>query len=110
MYHHELLLIRLNQVANSILSDPVIMSQDQSCGPADLGTDGINAFFHRHTCTLFCKPHWMKPVISGRPKTVMSKGTTMVSAARSNPSRVTLSSMQRLFKLGSEQGTRAELE
>ncbi|KAF3202127.1 hypothetical protein TWF191_003150 [Orbilia oligospora] len=33
-----------------VLTDPVIMSRAQNCGPADLGMDGIMSFFQRHRC------------------------------------------------------------
>jgi len=45
-----------------VLTDPVIMSQDNSkkYGSGDLGSEGIDNFFSHHTCGKMCR-HWLKP-------------------------------------------------
>jgi len=47
-----------------ILTDPVIMSADNSkeYGSGDLGKEGIDNFFAHHCCNRFCQKHWWKPV------------------------------------------------
>ncbi|KAL5884444.1 hypothetical protein ACKVWC_003416 [Pyricularia oryzae] len=62
-----------------ILSDPVVMSQVQSYGPADLGPDGIRSFFQRHNCGRFCRREWTRPRVIGRAVIQMREGTTMMS-------------------------------
>ncbi|KAJ7213155.1 kinase-like domain-containing protein [Mycena pura] len=64
-----------------VLSDPVIMSRGQNCGPTDLGLDGIRSFFQRHRCGSFCKSGWMKPRVIGRAVHPMRMGTTMINPA-----------------------------
>jgi hypothetical protein len=46
-----------------ILTDPVVMSSDNSkkYGPTDLGSEGIDNFFARHRCGLFCRSQWRTP-------------------------------------------------
>mmetsp|Transcript_20263 Transcript_20263/g.23286 ORF Transcript_20263/g.23286 Transcript_20263/m.23286 type:complete len:142 (+) Transcript_20263:556-981(+) len=46
-----------------VLTDPVVMSNDNSkiYGPTDLGSEGIENFFARHQCGLFCRRKWSKP-------------------------------------------------
>jgi hypothetical protein len=51
---------------DSVLSDPVIVSLSRSCGPADLGADGIHDFFLRQVCNGFCSSAWIKPRILGK--------------------------------------------
>ncbi|KAH3852725.1 hypothetical protein DPMN_095239 [Dreissena polymorpha] len=36
------------------LTNPVIHSKDGTYGDTDLGSDGIDAFFHHHVCTVLC--------------------------------------------------------
>mmetsp|Transcript_17563 Transcript_17563/g.17719 ORF Transcript_17563/g.17719 Transcript_17563/m.17719 type:complete len:174 (+) Transcript_17563:1-522(+) len=45
-----------------VLTDPVIMSQDNSkkYGSGDLGAEGIDNFFAHHTCGKMCS-RWLKP-------------------------------------------------
>ncbi|KAJ8061769.1 hypothetical protein OCU04_009566 [Sclerotinia nivalis] len=74
-----------------ILSDPVIMSRAQDCGPADLGLDGIESFFQRHRCGQFCNRNWMKPGITGRVPIPMRQGTSMVARLPTRQSRNPLS-------------------
>ncbi|KUJ22179.1 kinase-like protein [Mollisia scopiformis] len=62
-----------------VLSDPVIMSQAQDCGPADLGQPGINSFFQRHRCGRFCNRQWVKPGVIGRAVIPMRQGTSMIA-------------------------------
>lgn len=45
----------------AVLTDPVIMSQDQIYGPTDLGRAGISTFFARHACNQYCRAEWSKP-------------------------------------------------
>ncbi|KAJ7251138.1 kinase-like domain-containing protein [Mycena haematopus] len=83
-----------------VLSDPVIMSQNQNCGPADLGPDGIQSFFQRHRFRGFCRSGWLKPVVVGRARYPMSSGTTMAIPLICRPARVailvTLTRLKRL--------------
>jgi hypothetical protein len=46
-----------------VLTDPVIMSQDNSkkYGSGDLGAEGIDNFFAHHRCGKFCNKLWLKP-------------------------------------------------
>jgi len=69
-YHHtngQLLLCDLqggHYLDCYILTDPVIMSMDNSkqYGSGDLGKEGIDNFFAHHKCNHFCRQHgWMKP-------------------------------------------------
>ncbi|KAI7909077.1 hypothetical protein M9X92_011842 [Pyricularia oryzae] len=75
-----------------ILSDPVIMSQVQSYGPADLGPDGIRSFFQRHICGRFCRREWTRPRVIGRAAIPMRQGTTMTTVPMRR-SRYPLSSL-----------------
>ncbi|KAI1110982.1 kinase-like domain-containing protein [Nemania sp. NC0429] len=66
-----------------ILSDPVIMSQTKTYGPADLGPDGIRSFFGRHKCGPFCRRKWQRPKSQaaagvGVANIPMRQSTTMV--------------------------------
>lgn len=72
----------------SILSDPVIMSAAYSCGPGDLGPNGIHAFFRRHQCTRFCNPRWIKPRSSAKSAFSKRRGTTMVSRMPTHQTRL----------------------
>eukprot|EP00026_Physarum_polycephalum_P013238 Phypoly_transcript_13618.p1 GENE.Phypoly_transcript_13618~~Phypoly_transcript_13618.p1 ORF type:complete len:243 (+),score=23.24 Phypoly_transcript_13618:132-860(+) len=45
----------------AVLTDPVVMSDDQKFGPTDLGRDGISTFFARHSCNRYCNNLWSKP-------------------------------------------------
>ncbi|KAH8747128.1 kinase-like domain-containing protein [Hyaloscypha sp. PMI_1271] len=60
-----------------ILTDPVVMSQTKTCGPTDLGPDGINSFFHRHRCGRFCNRKWLKPAMVKQARYAARRGTTM---------------------------------
>ncbi|KAH9892305.1 protein kinase-like domain-containing protein [Xylariomycetidae sp. FL2044] len=62
-----------------VLSDPVVMSQTQTYGPADLGPDGIRSFFQRHRCNRFCRNAWTRPRVTGQARFPMRQGTTMVA-------------------------------
>ena len=53
------------------------MSQTQTYGPADLGADGIDAFFQRHQCGRFCGRNWVRPAVTGSPVVPLRQGTTM---------------------------------
>mmetsp|Transcript_17923 Transcript_17923/g.61091 ORF Transcript_17923/g.61091 Transcript_17923/m.61091 type:complete len:256 (-) Transcript_17923:34-801(-) len=44
-----------------VLTDPVILSRNQSYGPTDLGAEGISTFFSKHRCNQFCRAQWQKP-------------------------------------------------
>ena len=44
-----------------VLTDPVILSQNRAFGVTDLGPQGISTFFSYHTCSEFCRPHWLQP-------------------------------------------------
>lgn len=77
----------------SILSDPVIMSQAQNCGPADLGPDGINSF-QRHKCGAFCGKSWMRPAVVGKAVYPMQQGTSMVANLFTRQSRNPLSRLR----------------
>ncbi|KAI0201226.1 kinase-like domain-containing protein [Astrocystis sublimbata] len=87
-----------------ILSDPVIMSESQSYGPADLGPDGIRSFFSRHECGRFCEEEWQKPKVEGPlPLLPKREGTMMVtrlplrsSPLRSSPLRSSRNSLARV--------------
>ncbi|CAD6452533.1 f29ab76f-7bac-4ac2-b085-9c8a1e4ffa76 [Sclerotinia trifoliorum] len=74
-----------------ILSDPVIMSRAQNCGPADLGIDGIKSFFQRHRCGRFCDRNWMRPAITGKAPIPMRQGTSMIARLPTRQSRNPLS-------------------
>lgn len=76
-----------------VLSDPVIMSQAQSHGPADLGPRGIESFFHRHRCSEFCNRNWMKPRVVGVPLFPVREGTTMLHLT-ARPTRAPLSRLR----------------
>ena len=63
-----------------VLTDPVVMSSDNSkaYGPTDLGSEGIENFFARHRCTIFCKSQWRKPFRSQISKNIScTTGTSM---------------------------------
>mmetsp|Transcript_21573 Transcript_21573/g.36123 ORF Transcript_21573/g.36123 Transcript_21573/m.36123 type:complete len:385 (+) Transcript_21573:1-1155(+) len=45
-----------------ILTDPVILSVNQSFGVTDLGPQGISTFFSRHVCNEFCRAEWQRSV------------------------------------------------
>ncbi|QSZ28985.1 hypothetical protein DSL72_003494 [Monilinia vaccinii-corymbosi] len=77
-----------------VLSDPVVMSQEQDCGPADLGPDGIRSFFLRHRCGRFCKHGWDKPEGTGRAAIPMRQGTSMGGHLGTRQSRNPLSRLQ----------------
>ncbi|KAJ7301279.1 kinase-like domain-containing protein [Mycena albidolilacea] len=82
-----------------VLSDPVIMSQGQDCGPADLGPDGIRSFFQRHRCGRFCKSGWTRPRILGQAVHPMRVGTTMINPAHlpTRPNRNPLTRVQEYY-------------
>lgn len=84
----------LNPLCCSILSDPVIMSQLQNCGPADLGPDGIRSFFSRHRCNQFCDQSWQKPRITGPARYPMRMGTSMAAPLATRNSRNPLTCIQ----------------
>lgn len=44
-----------------VLTDPVVLSQNQQFGPTDLGRAGIETFMARHVCTHFCDASWSRP-------------------------------------------------
>ena len=50
VYRHEL-----------VLTDPVVLSRNGRFGPTDLGSEGMENFFHWHTCTDYCHPNWQVP-------------------------------------------------
>lgn len=50
VYRHEL-----------VLTDPVVLSRNGRFGPTDLGSEGMENFFHWHTCTEYCHPTWQVP-------------------------------------------------
>ncbi|KAK6542553.1 hypothetical protein TWF694_006499 [Orbilia ellipsospora] len=79
-----------------VLSDPVIMSRVQNCGPADLGMDGIMSFFQRHKCGAFCKRDWSKPPVLGKAKIPMREGTTMEAYLPTRSSRTPMTNLQRI--------------
>ncbi|KAJ7248189.1 kinase-like domain-containing protein [Mycena haematopus] len=81
-----------------ILSDPVIMSQNQNCGPADLGPDGIRSFFQRHRCGRFCKSGWARPKIVGKALYPMREGSTMANPSQL-PTRASRNPLSRLQTL-----------
>lgn len=60
-----------------VLTDPAINSCKKEFGPADLGQQGIDNFFHHHVCSRWCDPSWRRP-----PKTVQrftpTMGTSMI--------------------------------
>ena len=64
---------------SSVLSDPVLMSREQNCGPSDLGPDGINSFFNRHRCNEYCRQGWLKPPKVEEAVYPEREGTTMVA-------------------------------
>lgn len=78
-----------------VLSDPVIMSKAHSCGPADLGMDGIMSFFQRHRCDAFCNRSWMKPPVLGKAKIPMHQGTTMEAYLPTRSSRTPMTGLGR---------------
>jgi len=49
-----------------ILTDPVICSGDQQFGVTDLGSAGIQNFFHYHRCNHRCNAGWLKPAMAAR--------------------------------------------
>eukprot|EP01135_Chromosphaera_perkinsii_P008823 Nk52_evm18s1485 gene=Nk52_evmTU18s1485 len=60
------------------LSDPVILSTEQSYGPTDLGPKGISNFFSNHRCNEFCRGNWLLPRAEERKQCMpYSKGTSM---------------------------------
>ncbi|KAF3901735.1 hypothetical protein AA313_de0201197 [Arthrobotrys entomopaga] len=79
-----------------VLSDPVIMSRAQNCGPADLGMDGIMPFFQRHKCGAFCKSTWSKPPVLGKALIPMREGTTMQAYLPTRSSRTPMTNLQRI--------------
>ncbi|KAK6357589.1 hypothetical protein TWF718_001897 [Orbilia javanica] len=74
-----------------VLTDPVIMSKANNCGPADLGIDGIMSFFQRHKCGAFCDRSWRRPPVLGKAKIPMHQGTTMQAYLPTRTSRAPLS-------------------
>jgi alpha-kinase family protein len=74
----------------SILSDPVIMSQQENYGPTDLGPDGIRSFFSRHRCGGFCKASWTRPKVHGKAVFPMRQGTSMVLPNRQSRAPLTM--------------------
>ena len=63
-----------------VLTDPVILSRDQSYGVTDLGAEGMSTFFSHHKCNGFCRSHWHLP----RDRTTYFKqtaGTSMIRMA-----------------------------
>ncbi|KAF8861838.1 kinase-like protein [Acephala macrosclerotiorum] len=77
-----------------VLSDPVIMSQAQDCGPADLGPNGINSFFQRHRCGRFCSRQWAKPAVIGKAVFPMRQGTSMIAQLPTRHDRNPLSRLR----------------
>ncbi|KAI1120668.1 kinase-like domain-containing protein [Nemania abortiva] len=77
-----------------ILSDPVIMSQQKTYGPTDLGPDGIRTFFQHHRCGRFCKREWQQPRYQGKAVFPMRQGTTMVARLPTRASRNPLTRLQ----------------
>ncbi|KAJ2997176.1 hypothetical protein NUW58_g731 [Xylaria curta] len=77
-----------------VLTDPVIMSQNQSYGPADLGPAGIKSFFQRHRCGNYCSSGWRQPHSSSAPTVPKRKGTSMVPYLPTRASRNPLSRIQ----------------
>ncbi|KAH8805129.1 kinase-like domain-containing protein [Xylogone sp. PMI_703] len=77
-----------------ILSDPVIMSQLRSYGPADLGPDGIRSFFSRHRCGRFCNSAWSRPKIVGKAVFPMRQGTSMALPTRTSRMPLTLPALE----------------
>lgn len=64
-----------------ILTDPVIMSMDQSYGVTDLGPKGISTFFGRHICNSFCRSSWDVPYDRTLHFTA-KQGTSMMSSVQ----------------------------
>jgi len=44
-----------------VLTDPVILSRQESYGVTDLGLKGISSFFSQHRCNQYCRGNWIKP-------------------------------------------------
>lgn len=44
-----------------VLTDPVVLSRNGRFGPTDLGSEGMENFFHWHTCTDYCHANWQVP-------------------------------------------------
>ena len=70
-----------------VLTDPVIMSQDDSkqYGPTDLGKEGIDNFFVHHKCNCYCEPTWIKPLapkISSRIPRMNSTSMSMTIGSK----------------------------
>ena len=61
-----------------VLTDPVILSRNESYGVTDLGARGISTFFGRHVCNQFCEESWQIPNDQTRHFRAV-KGTTMVA-------------------------------
>ena len=59
-----------------VLSDPTIHSRGQTCGPTDLGLDGIRTFFARHVCNELCR-RWPRPDDAAQPSLPMLRETAM---------------------------------
>lgn len=57
-----------------IISDPAVISIDQSFGMTDQGAAAILGFFSHHKCNHFCSPLWRKP-ITGDVNVDCTKGT-----------------------------------
>lgn len=62
-----------------ILTDPVLMSRDRRFGVTDLGAEGINSFFHGHTCNKYCRTEWCMPRLT-RSMYRPHRGSTMERA------------------------------
>lgn len=60
----------------AVLTDPVIMSSEQSYGPTDLGLKGMSTFFAHHVCNEFCRSDWIKPCVP-TAHYMAKAGTTM---------------------------------
>lgn len=45
----------------SVLTDPIIMSNNGRHGVGDLGREGIEEWFGKHNCSVYCKTSWLKP-------------------------------------------------
>jgi hypothetical protein len=70
-----------NHADDSVLTDPVIMSHDNSkkYGSGDLGAEGIDNFFAHHRCGKLCNKLWLKPKRPVKSNRIPLKSATSLS-------------------------------
>lgn len=78
-----------------VLSDPAVLSRNGRFGPTDLGSEGIENFFHWHTCNEYCRKNWQVPKKARyyhqpRLGTSMTDGRNLIVPTSSSTTRSSL--------------------